>query len=116
MAQRSRQRTMRAGYMQLADTLEGVAIQTLAPLMDREQALLAAEHIAEGFLERCHGTQVYVHSQAAISRRRRDRYIAEHYDGTVASARYLAERYGVHEMHIYRILARERGKGRADRR
>ncbi|TCW32673.1 MULTISPECIES: Mor transcription activator family protein [Marichromatium] len=102
--------------MDLADTLEGVALQTLAPLLEREQALLAAEQIAAALLDRYRGSQVYVGSAAAIERRRRDRAIADEYDGTVASARALARRYDIHEMSVYRIVARAKGRERADRR
>ncbi|MBK1710763.1 hypothetical protein L0E83_09850 [Marichromatium gracile] len=103
-------------WMELADTLEGLALQTLAPLLEREQALLAAEQIAIGLLERYRGAQLYVHSEAAIARRRRDRMIVEQHDGTVASARALAACYDIHEMHVYRIIARAQGRERADRR
>lgn len=103
-------------HLRLADTLEGVALQTLAPMLDRDQAMLAAEHIASEFLGRCHGQQVYIHSRAVLDRRRRDQYIADHYSGTAASARWLAEMFDIHEIHVYRIVARMRGKQRSDRR
>jgi len=100
-------------YLRLSDTLEGVALQALTPLLGIDQAMCAAEYIASEFLAQHQGQTVYINLRASLDRRRRDQYIADHYDGKAKTARWLAETFHLHEIHIYRIVARMR-RGRAN--
>lgn len=58
------------------------------------------------------GTQIYLPRGDAIRRASRDLGIWLEYDGTVMGPNgsvALSQRYGMSEIHIYRIIARQRG-------
>ena len=63
------------------------------------------------------GTQIYLPRGDAIKRASRDLGIWMEYDGTVMGPNgsvALSQRYGMSEIHIYRIIARQRGLHRHD--
>ena len=63
------------------------------------------------------GTQIYLPRGAAIRRASRDLGIWLEYDGTVmgpTGSGALSQRYGMSEIHIYRIIARQRGLHRLE--
>lgn len=63
------------------------------------------------------GTQIYLPRGDAIRRASRDLGIWLEYDGTVMGPNgsvALSQRYGMSEIHIYRIIARQRGLHRTE--
>ena len=63
------------------------------------------------------GTQIYLPRGDAIRRASRDLGIWMEYDGTVMGANgsvALSQRYGLSEIYIYRIIARQRGLHRTE--
>ena len=72
--------------------------------------------VMDALIKRFAGQQIYIPYAARDQRLYRNKAIAASYDGTRQSIKRLAKRYGITEIHVYRILARELGPRRQDER
>lgn len=93
-----------------------MAIEEAVPEVAPEDRTAIAERIMSVFFELWGGTTVYIPKNALQSNEGRDQAIFDAYDGTTESIRLLARRHGLSTIHIYRILAAERGRRREERK
>lgn len=89
-----------------------LAIEDAAPKVDAKARAAMAEQIMLRFCELWAGTTVYIPKNTLAKCDARDRAIFEAYDGKRETVRRLACEYGLTDIHVYRILQKERERRR----
>ena len=110
-----RDEAWRASVPPFLAEIADAAAQTLRTVagLDAEQADYLGYHIMRAIAEHAGGAQVYIPKADSIERCARDEAIWQAFRGD--NHRELARRYGVTEIHVYRIIRRMREVERARR-
>lgn len=97
--------------LEIADAASGV-LRDVAGI-DADMAEYLGYHIMRAIAETCGGSQVYIPKADSIARCARDEAIWRDFRGD--NHRELARKYGVTDVHIYRIVKRMRALDAARR-
>jgi len=105
----------RARAPEFLSEIADAAARTLRDVagMEGEQADYLGYHVMRAIAEQVGGAQVYIPKADSIERCARDVAIWREFSGD--NRRELARRYGVTEIHIYRIVKRMRALDLAER-
>ena len=95
-----------ASFPEFAESVEQIVIARLVEFVAPEALELLAEDIASHIFGAYAQSQVYIPGNFAILRRKRHRDIVAAYDGSKGCARRLAQEHRIHEITVYKILAK----------